>query len=65
MPTVFNAANEFAVSEFLKKRIGFTAIAEMIQAAMEQHKNNAAPKLETIFDTERETYDFLRSQYGR
>jgi len=61
MPTVFNAANEFAVSEFLKKRIGFTAIAEMISAAMEQHKLIEKPELETIFDTERETYEFLRS----
>ncbi len=65
MPTVFNAANEYAVSEFLKKRIGFTRIAEMISASMEQHKLIEKPALETIFDTERETYEFLRAQYGR
>ena len=65
MPTVFNAANEYAVSEFLKKRIGFTRIAEMIRASMEQHKLIEKPTLETIFDTERETYEFLRAQYGR
>ncbi|MBR7000714.1 MAG: 1-deoxy-D-xylulose-5-phosphate reductoisomerase [Lachnospiraceae bacterium] len=65
MPTVFNAANEYAVSEFLKKRIGFTRVAEMISASMEQHKLIEKPALETIFDTERETYEFLRTQYGR
>ena len=65
MPTVFNAANEYAVSEFLKKRIGFTRIAEMISASMEQHKLIEKPALETIFDTERETCEFLRAQYGR
>ena len=65
MPTVFNAANEYAVSEFLKKRIGFTRIAEMIRASMEQHKLIEKPALETIFDTERETCEFLRAQYGR
>ena len=65
MPTVFNAANEYAVSEFLKKRIGFIQIAEMISASMEQHKLIEKPALETIFDTERETYEFLRAQYGR
>ena len=65
MPTVFNAANEYAVSEFLKKRIGFTQVAEMISASMEQHKLIEKPALETIFDTERETYEFLRAQYGR
>ena len=64
MPTVFNAANEYAVSEFLKKRIGFTRIAEMIRASMEQHKLIEKPALETIFDTERETCEFLRAQYG-
>ncbi len=65
MPTVFNAANEYAVSEFLKKRIGFTRIAEMIRASMEQHKLIEKPALEAIFDTERETCEFLRAQYGR
>ncbi|MCR5532068.1 MAG: 1-deoxy-D-xylulose-5-phosphate reductoisomerase [Lachnospiraceae bacterium] len=65
MPTVFNAANEYAVSEFLKKRIGFTRVAEMISASMKQHKLIEKPALETIFDTERETYEFLRTQYGR
>jgi 1-deoxy-D-xylulose-5-phosphate reductoisomerase len=65
MPTVFNAANEYAVSEFLRKQIGFTQIAEMISASMEQHKLIEKPALETIFDTERETYEFLRAQYGR
>ncbi|MBO4399316.1 MAG: 1-deoxy-D-xylulose-5-phosphate reductoisomerase [Lachnospiraceae bacterium] len=65
MPTVFNAANEYAVSEFLNRRIGFTRIAELIRSAMERHKVIPNPDLTMIFDTEQETYAFLRSQNGR
>ena len=31
MPTVFNAANERAVSKFLNRKIGFTDIYEIIR----------------------------------
>ena len=38
MPTVFNAANERAVSMFLGRKIGFTDIYDMITGCMEEHK---------------------------
>jgi 1-deoxy-D-xylulose-5-phosphate reductoisomerase len=37
VPVVLNAANEVAVARFLEGRIGFTAIARVIEAAMGAH----------------------------
>ena len=37
MPVVLNAANEVAVEAFLQGRLGFTAIADVIAAAMAAH----------------------------
>lgn len=60
MPTVYNAANEWAVAAFLQGKIGFTDIADIIGASMRQHKPIANPTLEQILNTEQETYDFIK-----
>ncbi|NLC19726.1 MAG: 1-deoxy-D-xylulose-5-phosphate reductoisomerase [Clostridiales bacterium] len=60
MPTVYNAANEWAVAAFLKGKIGFMDIAAIIEASMRQHKPIANPTLEQILNTEQETYDFIK-----
>lgn len=70
MPTVYNAANEWAVSEFLKGKISFPAIPELINEAMKNHKLIVNPSLNKILNTEQQTYDFVRElsesgQYGR
>ena len=61
MPTIFNAANEYAVGRFLEGRISFLQIYEMIRSAMDNvpFKNEAA--LNDILETEQETYEFLRN----
>lgn len=59
MPTVFNAANELAVSLFLDRKIGFLDIADTIEYSMSMHKVKETPKLEDILMTEREVYDIL------
>jgi 1-deoxy-D-xylulose-5-phosphate reductoisomerase len=38
LPVVLNAANEVAVAQFLAGRIGFTAIARLIEATMNAHR---------------------------
>ncbi len=43
LPTVYNAANEFAVSEFLNRRISYTDIPRMIEKAMRNHKTVMNP----------------------
>ena len=60
LPTVFNAANELAVSLFLEKKIPYLAITDLIQGAMENHKRKAAPNVDQILAAEQEAYDFLR-----
>ena len=63
LPTVFNAANEKAVSKFLNREIRFLEIPEMIQACMEAHKNIANPSVDEILQTEAETYDYIDSRW--
>ncbi|MCR4962037.1 MAG: 1-deoxy-D-xylulose-5-phosphate reductoisomerase [Lachnospiraceae bacterium] len=55
IPTVFNAANELAVSLFLSKKINFTQIYDMIEKAMSEVKFIADPDLSKILETEEET----------
>ena len=60
LPTVFNAANELAVSLFLEKKIPYLAITDLILGAMENHKRKAAPNVDQILAAEQEAYDFIR-----
>ncbi len=59
MPTVYNAANEKAVSLFLERKIGFMQIPELIEASMEKHRKIDFPGVEEILQAEQETYDFI------
>ena len=59
MPTVYNAANEKAVSLFLERKIGFMQIPELIGEAMENHKAVVNPSVEEILCAEREAYEFI------
>lgn len=60
LPTVYNAANEYAVARFLKREICFTAIGELIEKAVANHRNIIAPTLEEVLMAEQETYAFLQ-----
>jgi len=59
MPTVYNAANEWAVAAFLQGKISFLDIADLIEACMREHKLIENPSLDEILNTEQETYDFI------
>lgn len=63
MPTVYNASNELAVAKFLKKKIEFLEIYEMIQHCMEQHKQIENPTVEEILETERWVYETIESRW--
>lgn len=64
LPTVFNAADEFAVDAFLKGRVSFNCISEMIEAAVENVPEIVNPTLEEVLYTERETYNYLHDKFG-
>ena len=59
MPTVFNAANEWAVARFLERKIGYLQITDSIAAAMAHHRPAAEPDVEEILAAERETVEYL------
>lgn len=61
VPTVLNAANEAAVAAFLDGKITFLQIDEMVEQALEKHQSLAAPDLETIQQTDKETRNFVHS----
>ena len=59
IPTAFNAADEFAVAEFLKGKISYPEISEMILHSMETCRFLESPTLDEIFDTEQEVQEIL------
>ena len=63
MPTVFNAANERAVSKFLKQKIGFVQIYEIIRCCMDCHRVIEHPDVNQILDTEQSVYEFIESRW--
>ena len=63
MPTVYNAANERAVSKFLERKIAYLEIPEMIEASMEAHSVIMNPSVEQILEAEQATYEFIESRW--
>ncbi len=61
MPTVFNAANEKAVSLFLNGRISFLGIADTIEKSMAAHRTIKDPSVDDILAAEKETYSYIES----
>ena len=65
MPTVLNGANEVAVELFLKGKIKFLEIAEIVEEAMSNHKNVLNPSLDDIIDTDRFVREEVYSKWQR
>lgn len=63
MPTVFNAANEKAVSLFLQKKIRFLEIMDIIEMCMDAHKRIDEPGVEEILGAEQEAYEHILAKY--
>ncbi|HEV7925349.1 MAG TPA: 1-deoxy-D-xylulose-5-phosphate reductoisomerase [Verrucomicrobiae bacterium] len=52
MPAVLNAANEVAVSAFVKRSINFPQISELVSRVMERHAVTTHPRLEQILEAD-------------
>ena len=65
IPTVYNAANELAVSMFLKRKIAYLDIVESIRYAMEKHSYVENPSVEQILSVEQETYHNLEEKWKK
>lgn len=61
MPCILNAANEIAVFAFLRNRIGFLDMTEIIEQTMAKVSFIAEPTLQDYFDTDAESRDFAAS----
>lgn len=64
MPTVFNAANEEAVSLFMQGKIRFLDIYDCVGEAMTAHDTIENPSLDEILETERQARAFVRNKFG-
>ncbi|MFB1081077.1 1-deoxy-D-xylulose-5-phosphate reductoisomerase [Jeotgalibacillus sp. JSM ZJ347] len=63
MPTVLNAANEAAVALFLKEKISFLEIEQVIEKAMSFHHSIQNPDLETIKEIDQDTRSKILAEF--
>ena len=63
MPTVYNAANEKAVSLFLDGKIRYLEITDIIEDCMDSHLTLTSPSVEDILGVEREVYERIESRW--
>ncbi|MCP3739127.1 1-deoxy-D-xylulose-5-phosphate reductoisomerase [Rossellomorea sp. BNER] len=61
MPTVLNAANEAAVDLFLKGKITFLEIEDLIEKSISKHNTIMNPSLDTIRQLDHETRSYVYS----
>lgn len=62
IPTVYNAANEKAVSLFLDRKISYPEITELIEACMENAEFIDHPNVDEILGTEAAAYEFIEKK---
>lgn len=62
IPTVYNAANEKAVSLFLDRKISYPEITELIEACMEDAEFIDHPDVDEILGTEAAAYEFIEKK---
>ncbi len=62
IPTVYNAANEKAVSLFLDRKISYPEITELIAACMENAEFIDHPDVDEILGTEAAAYEFIEKK---
>lgn len=58
MPTILNAANEVAVDAFLKDKIGFLEMSNLIKKCMEEVEFNVTSSIENFVDSDKKTRIF-------
>jgi 1-deoxy-D-xylulose-5-phosphate reductoisomerase len=60
-PCILNAANEIAVSKFLMEEIKFSDIPILVEKALNKFENHSTPDIETIFECDRLTREYVLS----
>ena len=62
-PTMYNAANEVAVSLFLDRKIKYLDIIDIIEMCMDKCTFSQNPGVEDILETEKEVHHLVLSKY--
>lgn len=62
-PTMYNAANEVAVSLFLDRKIKYLDIVDIIEMCMSECTFSENPGVEDILETEKEVHQLVLSRY--
>lgn len=57
----YNTANELAVEEFLRGRLGFTGIPERIREVLQRYGDLPVPTIEDVLETDREIRNYWRT----
>lgn len=65
MPAVLNAANEAAVDLFLRGKIKFLTIYEIIEKAMDRHTPVEIENVDIVKNVDKETRNWVYSEYER
>ena len=63
-PAVLNAADEVAVQAFLERRIGFAAIAEVVERTLEAVERTEPATVDEVLEADREARGVARSLIG-
>ncbi len=63
LPTVLNAANEVAVDLFLKEKIDFLTIEDIVRAAMDAHEVIDNPNVEQILKVDQEVRQEIYARF--
>lgn len=61
MPCILNAANEIAVEAFLKDKIGFCEMTDVIEQSMQKMNYIKHPELDDLINTDQETREFSKT----
>ncbi|MFC2151504.1 1-deoxy-D-xylulose-5-phosphate reductoisomerase [Bacteroidota bacterium] len=61
MPCILNAANEIAVESFLKDKIGFCEMTNIIEQSMQKIAYVKHPELDDLINTDKETREFSKT----
>jgi len=64
MPCVLNAANEVVVDAFLREKINFLQMAEIIEKTLQKVNHIANPSYEEYVETDRETREIAKGLIG-
>jgi 1-deoxy-D-xylulose-5-phosphate reductoisomerase len=63
-PCVLNAANEIAVEAFLKEKISFLKMSDIIEKSLQNVTHLTAPSLQDYFETDTETRNYAKHLTG-